>query len=88
MIDKCDFCGDNRKRIAPKVMGCGLATMGAQLHALIDDATKPVDGIRLDGVNLIMWDNSYGEYAELGTLINYCPMCGRYLRADNEEELK
>ena len=74
----CEFC--EYKRIYPQYGGAGSKTMGLMLRMLggIDEDYN--DGIRLDSEENILWfDNSDGEYAELGIDIQYCPLCGKRL---------
>ena len=74
----CEFC--EYKRIHPQYVGDGFKTMGLMIRMLggIDEDYN--DGIRLDSEENILWfDNSDGEYTELGIDIQYCPMCGKRL---------
>ena len=38
------------------------------------------NGIMLKNGNMLCFDNSAGEYAELAIDINYCPFCGKELK--------
>ena len=78
----CKFC--EYKRIYPQYVGDGTKTMGLMLRMLggIDEDYN--DGIRLDSEKNILWfDNSDGEYAELGIDIQYCPLCGKKLNTND-----
>ena len=50
----------------------------------IDDRERDYayDGIMLKEGNKLCFDNSSGEYSEQAIDINYCPFCGKELKAD------
>ena len=73
----CDFC-EKYEKAEPEVKGEGINTAMNNLNLLFG-YHETGDGIHLDDDNYLMFDNSSGEYAELGVKIKYCPMCGREL---------
>lgn len=87
----CNFC--EGKRIVPDRRGNGVLpgrTNVGILAALCGFDVKEDDNyVRLDkdsssydedSPQAVMWfNNSAGEYAELGLYINYCPICGKKL---------
>lgn len=47
-----------------------------------DESDRAEDGIMLKNSNILAFDNSSGEYAEMYIEINYCPFCGRKLERE------
>lgn len=76
---KCPLCEEGKK-LDPEFQGEGIGTMRMNLHNLFGTKLED-DGIQIQDTNVLMWDNSSGEYAKLGIVINFCPICGRRIRA-------
>ena len=80
----CPFCAG--KAVAAEYCGSGIQTMGMMLGSLFgkfgeDDVHEyAYNGIMLKRGNMLCFDNSAGEYAELAINIKHCPFCGRTLR--------
>lgn len=81
---KCPLCEEGKK-LDPEYQGEGIGTMAMNLHNLFGSELKH-DGIQLQDNNVLMWDNSSGEYAKLGIIINFCPICGRQIRKKERDK--
>lgn len=81
----CKFCKGVPKRA--EYVGDGIKTMGMMLEMMLgaDEETPHSNYIYIKDGNLLTWDNSAKEYAELSTEIKYCPMCGRKLQSNTIE---
>ena len=66
----CEFC--KGKPIDAEYAGEGIKTM----YMMLGISPDGTNSIRIEHGNMLTWDNSAGEYAELSAKINYCPMCG------------
>lgn len=76
---KCPLCEEGKK-LDPEIQGEGRGTAIMNLHNLFGTGFRD-DGVQIQDTNVLMWDNSSGEYAKLGIIINFCPICGRRIRA-------
>ena len=69
----------------------GIHTMSMMVGMLTgkmfdDDDEHLKDGIKLEEGNLLCFDNSSREYTPLGIRISYCPLCGKELYQESNEE--
>ncbi len=91
MIDasECRFCCGEPVS-AEVTVGDGIKTMGMMIDMLFGGRRKEPEsvnnGIQLEDGNMLLFDNSSREYVPLGIRIGYCPLCGRELKQDNNEE--
>lgn len=81
---KCPLCEEGKK-LDPEFQGEGRGTMVMNLHNLFGGKFED-DGIQIQDTNVLMWDNSSGEYAKLGIVINFCPICGRRIRKKERDK--
>jgi len=83
----CEYC-EQGKKIKAEYIGEGIQTMGFMLNSMFgnfsDDSSCCIAHINN---NVMLVDNSSGEYAELGFKINYCPHCGAKMEVEDEEEV-
>ena len=78
----CDFC--EGKFVHAEYIGEGIRTMSTNFHLLFGEPqTSEVDGVQRNG-NVMMFDNSSGEYAKQGVEIKFCPFCGKELKPVEE----
>ena len=86
----CPFCAG--KMISSEYCGGGIKTMGMMLGAMFggydddEEHTEAYNGIMLKHGNMLCFDNSAREYAELAIEIRHCPFCGSVLEHEEEEE--
>ena len=85
-MSNCKFC--EGKVIKAHEYGEGIKTMRSMFSSLMglsndyDESDRAEDGIMLNNGNVLSFDNSSGEYAEMFIEINYCPFCGRKLERE------
>lgn len=83
---ECEFCRGIPKRA--EYVGDGIKTMGMMTEMMFGiNENAHSNYIYIKNGNLLVWDNSAGEYAELSAEIKYCPMCGRKLQSNTTESL-
>ena len=84
-MDNCKFC--EGKAIKAEYVGSGIKTMNMMLGMLMGreerEGTECENGIQLQNGNQLVFDNSAREYAELAIEIEFCPFCGRKLKAND-----
>lgn len=83
----CKYC-EEEKGIKPDVSNGSNLSMGAMIDMLFgvpeDDDRYTIARIDAEA-GILLVDNSYGEYSELGFRINYCPICGRSIAGKETE---
>ena len=85
-MSNCKFC--EGKVIKAHEYGEGIKTMKTMLNAFLcnqdedEEFDRAEDGVMLNSGNVLSFDNSSGEYAEMFIEINYCPFCGRKLERE------
>lgn len=78
----CEFC--NGKAKASEVLcGEGVMPAGLMLSRLFSfgrtEESENGDCVAIKDGNVMVYDNSSGEYRFQGIKINYCPICGKKL---------
>lgn len=85
-MSNCKFC--EGKVIKAHEYGEGIKTMKTMFNSLLgldndyDESYRAEDGVMLNSGNVLSFDNSSGEYAEMFIEINYCPFCGKKLERE------
>lgn len=82
----CDFCENGKFKEVDGYDNSGLRTMKSLLGGLVG---KEENGILIDVENdehYLVFDNSSGEYTKGAVKIAFCPLCGRKLSEETENE--
>jgi len=85
-MSNCKFC--EGKVIKAHEYGERIKTMKTMLNNMLgfdedyDEYDRAEDGVMLNSGNVLSFDNSSGEYAEMFIEINYCPFCGKKLERE------
>ena len=89
-MEGCKFCAGKAVNAEEFVENGGYKTVRMMIGMLtgsIFDDEDTRDSVHLEQGNLLCFDNSSGEYQQLGVRINYCPLCGAELKENvNIEE--
>ena len=84
----CDLC--EGKVIKAEEVGSGIQTVPQMLKWAwgfgSGEEESKTDGVWIEDGNILCYETSSGEYAYQGIEIKYCPLCGRELKHENNQQ--